>query len=219
MPKRKSPRAKSHRKRARLALKPDPRSMASAIRDFLVNAGIDVSHPQLRETPERVAQSWSEEFLDGYRAEPSHILRDSFDVEGQPHEGSSSGLILAKDIPFHGLCPHHLLPLQGLAHIGYLPNGKLVPFSSLVRLLDCFAHRLEIQETVTKQVAEALMTHLGVQGAATLLESEQTCMTLRGVKRLGTRIVTSHFAGAFESSAHLRSEFLRSVGKLDQERV
>lgn len=189
--------------------------MANAIRKFLETAGIDVKQPQLVDTPDRVAQSWSQEFLDGYQSDPATILQDSFDAEGEPGE-SSSGLILAKDIPFHGLCPHHLLPLQGRAHIGYLPNGKLVPFSSLVRLLDCFAHRLEVQETVTQQVTEALMTHLGVRGAATLLESEQTCMTLRGVKRLGTRIVTSHFAGAFESRADLRSEFLRSVGKLDE---
>ena len=190
--------------------------MATAIRSFLETAGIDVSQPQLLDTPERVAQSWSQEFFDGYNADPSLILQDSFDAaDGGPSE-SSSGLILAKDIPFHGLCPHHLLPLQGLAHIGYLPNGKLVPFSSLVRLLDCFAHRLEVQETVTMRVAEALMTHLGVKGAATVLESEQTCMTLRGVKRLGTRIVTSRFAGAFESRADLRSEFLRSIGNLEQ---
>ena len=215
MLKRKSPRAKSSRKRSRSTRTPDERSMATAIRSFLETAGIDVSQPQLRDTPERVAQSWSQEFFDGYNADPSLILQDSFDADGEPSE-SSSGLILAKDIPFHGLCPHHLLPLQGLAHIGYLPNGKLVPFSSLVRLLDCFAHRLDVQETVTKRVAEALMTHLGVRGAATLLESEQTCMTLRGVKRLGTRIVTSHFAGAFESRADLRSEFLRSVGDLEQ---
>ena len=216
MPKRKSPRAKSSRKRSRPAPTPDEHSMATAIRSFLETAGIDVSQPQLLDTPERVAQSWSQEFFDGYNADPSLILQDSFDdADGGPSE-SSSGLILAKDIPFHGLCPHHLLPLQGLAHIGYLPNGKLVPFSSLVRLLDCFAHRLEVQETVTMRVAEALMTHLGVKGAATVLESEQTCMTLRGVKRLGTRIVTSHFAGAFESRADLRSEFLRSIGNLEQ---
>ena len=188
--------------------------MAKAVRRFLETAGLDIDHPQLRDTPERVAQSWSEEFLDGYQADPKEILQDCFDAEGGE---SSSGLILAKDIPFHGLCPHHLLPLQGRGHIGYLPNGKLVPFSSLVRLLDCFAHRLEVQETVTQQVAEALMTHLGVQGAATVLESEQTCMTLRGVKRLGTRIVTSHFVGIFESRSDLRSEFLRSIGTLEQD--
>ena len=84
--------------------------MATAIRSFLETAGIDVSQPQLRDTPERVAQSWSQEFFDGYNADPSLILQDSFDADGEPSE-SSSGLILAKDIPFHGLCPHHLLPL------------------------------------------------------------------------------------------------------------
>jgi GTP cyclohydrolase I len=188
--------------------------MSGAIRTFLETAGVDVNQPQLVDTPERVAQSWRDEFLDGYDADPARILRDSFEADGSRLK-RSSGLVLVKDIPFHGLCPHHLLPLQGLAHIGYLPDGKLVPFSGLVRLLDCFAHRLEVQETVTKQVAEALMTYLGVKGAATVLESEQTCMTLRGVKRLGARVVTSHFAGAFASRADLRSEFLRSVGSVE----
>ena len=186
------------------------------MRTFLETAGIDLTQPQLVDTPQRVAQSWSQEFLDGYQADPAVILKDSFDADDEPGE-STSGLIVAKDIPFHGMCPHHLLPLQGMAHIGYLPNGKLVPFSALVRLLDCFAHRLEVQETVTKQVAEALMTHLEVQGAATFLESEQTCMTLRGVKRLGTRIVTSHFAGVFETRPDLRTEFLRSLGKVEED--
>ncbi|MFQ5933003.1 MAG: GTP cyclohydrolase I [Nitrospiraceae bacterium] len=219
MPKRKRPptkRRSSTRPNRRSGRTPsfDLRSMSGAIQTFLETAGIDLSQPQLVDTPDRVARSWREEFLDGYDADPAAILRDSFEADGT-RLSRASGLVLVKDIPFHGLCPHHLLPLQGLAHIGYLPDGKLVPFSGLVRLLDCFAHRLEVQETVTKQVAEALMTHLGVKGAASVLEAEQTCLTLRGVKRLGTRIVTSHFAGVFASSADLRSEFLRSVGSLE----
>jgi GTP cyclohydrolase I len=188
--------------------------MSEAIRNFLESAGIDLNQPQLIDTPDRVARSWREELLDGYDADPALILKDSFEADRNRLK-LASGLVLVKDIPFHGLCPHHLLPLQGVAHIGYLPDGKLVPFSGLVRLLDCFAHRLEVQETVTKRVAEALMTHLGVKGAASVLESEQTCMTLRGVKRRGTRIVTSHFAGKFASRADLRSEFLRSIGRLE----
>ena len=194
---------------------PDLRSMSDAIRAFLAEAGIDTTHPQLIDTPERVARSWTEEFFDGYDADPAVILRDNFDADERA-SAESSGLVLAKDIPFHGLCPHHLLPLQGRAQIGYLPNGKLVPFSGLVRLLDCFAHRLEVQETVTKQVAEALVEHLGVKGAASILESEQTCMTLRGVKRRGTRIVTTHFAGIFTSRPDLRSEFLQSAGRPEE---
>lgn len=192
----------------------DLEAMGRAIRDFLKAAGMDLTHPHLSGTPERVAKAWSEEFLDGFETEPDSILRDSFDVEGVRADGSSE-IVLAKDIPFHGLCPHHLLPFQGVAHIGYVPDSKLAPFSGLARLLDCYAHRLEVQETITRQVAEGLVAYLGAKGAAAVLESEHTCMTVRGVKRRGTRIVTTHFAGEFGTRADLRRDFLRLVEKVD----
>jgi GTP cyclohydrolase I len=188
--------------------------MARAIRDFLDAAGIDMNHPQLVGTPERVAKAWSEELLDGYGSDPMDILKESFDA-GETCAEPASEVVLAKDIPFHGLCPHHLLPFQGVAHIGYLPNQKLAPFSGLARIVDCFAHRLEVQETITRQVAEALVDHLGAKGAAVVLESEQTCMTVRGVKRRGTRIITTHFAGAFNAQVDLRQDFLRLIEKVD----
>ena len=191
----------------------DAPGMARAIRAFLEAADVDLSHPELAGTPDRVAQAWCEEFLDGYRVDPGALLRESVLVTD--NDPSASGLVLVKGIPFHGVCPHHLLPFQGLAHIGYLPDGRLAAFSALVRLLDAFAHRLELQETVTRQVAEALVHHLGVRGAACVLESEQPCLTLRGVKRRGTRILTSHFAGDLASRKDLRADFLRSIGKLD----
>ncbi|MFQ5790499.1 MAG: GTP cyclohydrolase I [Acidobacteriota bacterium] len=192
----------------------DLEGMSRAIRSFLESAGIDLAQPELAGTPERVARAWNEEFLDGYEADPGLILQDSFAANGVSAK-HSSGMVVVKGVPFHGLCPHHLLPYHGLAHIGYLPSDRLAPFSGLVRLLDCFAHRLEVQETVTQQVAEALTAHLGAKGAAAVLESEQTCMTLRGVKRRGTRTVTSHFSGAFTSRPDLRNEFLRSIGKFE----
>jgi GTP cyclohydrolase I len=188
--------------------------MARAIREFLVAAGIDVGHSHLLGTPERVAKAWSDELLDGYDSDPAEILQESFDAE-ESQGDSASEIVLAKDIPFHGLCPHHLLPFQGEAHIGYIPGRKLAPFSGLARIVDCFAHRLEVQETITRQVAEALVTHLGAKGAAVVLESEQTCMTVRGVKRRGTRIVTTHFAGVFGTEADLRHDFLRLIEKVD----
>jgi GTP cyclohydrolase I len=188
--------------------------MARAIHDFLAAAGIDMGHSHLVGTPERVAKAWSDELLDGYDSDPAEILRENFDAE-EPPGGPMSEIVLAKDIPFHGLCPHHLLPFQGEAHIGYIPSGKLAPFSGLARLVDCFAHRLEVQETITRQVADALVTHLGAKGAAVVLESEQTCMTVRGVKRRGTRIITTHFAGVFGAEADLRHDFLRLIEKVD----
>jgi GTP cyclohydrolase I len=212
MKKRRKPALK--RRRAADRHRFDLEAMARSIRAFLQSAGMDLKHPQLARTPERVAQAWYEDFLDGYRADPAELLRTSFAAEGG-RAPATSEMVVVKAIPFHGMCPHHLLPYQGLAHIGYLPNGRLAPFSGLVRLLDCYAHRLEVQETITRQVADALLAHLQVRGAACVLESEQACVSLRGVKRRGSRIVTSHFAGQFATRGELRSEFLRSIGKLD----
>ena len=191
----------------------DLESMARAIREFLLAASVDLDNPHLKGTPERVAKAWSEELLDGFDKDPASVLRDTFAFDEVIAEDTSE-VILAKDVPFHGLCPHHLLPFQGVAHIGYLPNRKIAPFSGLARLLDCFAHRLEVQETITRQVAEGLVTYLDAKGAAAVLESEQTCMTVRGVKRRGTRIVTTHFSGVFGSQADLRRDFLRLIEKI-----
>ena len=192
----------------------DLAAMGRAIQKFLESAGIDMGQPNLAGTPDRVARTWSKEFLDGYEADPALILRDSVET-GREVRRSDTEMVLAKGVPFHGLCPHHLLPFQGIVHLGYLPHLKLAPFSGLVRLVDCFAHRLELQETITRQLAEALVTHLGARGAASVLESEHTCMTLRGVKPRGSRIATSHFTGVFASRADLRSEFLRLIGRID----
>lgn len=190
----------------------DLESMARAIREFLEAAGVDLENPHLEGTPQRVAKAWSEDLLDGLDTDPTLALGDTFAVEETSAEKTSE-IVLAKDIPFHGLCPHHLLPFQGVAHIGYLPKRRIAPFSGLARLLDCFSHRLEVQETITRQVAEGLVDYLDAKGAAAVLESEQTCMTVRGVKRRGTRIVTTHFSGVFGSRADLRSDFLRLVEK------
>jgi GTP cyclohydrolase I len=192
----------------------DLESMARAIRDLLVAARVDPENPHLVGTPERVAKAWSDELLDGYRSDPAKILQDSYDAE-ESRRGAVSEIVLAKDIPFHGLCPHHLLPFQGVAHIGYIPARRLAPFSALARVVDCYAHRLEIQETITRQVADALIEHLDAKGAAVVLESEQTCMTVRGVKRRGTSIITTHFAGVFGAEPDLRRDFLRLIEKAD----
>ena len=190
----------------------DLESMARAIREFLEAAGVDLKNPHLEGTPQRVAKAWSEELLDGLETDPALILADTFAVEETSGEDTSE-IVIAKDISFHGLCPHHLLPFQGVAHIGYLPKRKIAPFSGLARLLDCFSHRLEVQETITRQVAEGLVTYLDAKGAAAVLESEQTCMTVRGVKRRGSRIVTTHFSSVFGSRADLRRDFLRLIEK------
>src|SRR3989304_3392868 len=123
MAKRKPPPTRSGRGKNRPVRPPGVRSMSAPTRTFLEKAGIDVSLPQLLDTPQRVAQSWSEEFLDGYHADPLLILQDSFETDGRPAEGSSD-LVLVKDIPFHALCPHHLLPPQGRARTACVPDGQ-----------------------------------------------------------------------------------------------
>jgi GTP cyclohydrolase I len=181
--------------------------MRAAIRSFLEACGLDVAGTHLEETPDRVARVWLSSFLDGYDANPQAIFSEAYPLR----PGESAGTVLLKGIPFHGLCPHHLLPYHGLAHIGYLPGKKLASLSSLARLVDCYAHRLEIQETVTRQIAAGLTRHLGALGAAVCLETDQLCMTMRSPERKGTRTITQRFTGAFTKRSELRCEFLQSL--------
>ena len=185
---------------------PDAAGMGTAIRDFLRAAGVDIEGTELSETPSRVARAWTESFLDGYRADPADLFAETYPVPSGPRS-----MVLLKAIPFHGLCPHHLLPFYGRAHVAYLPGKKIASLSSLARLVDVYAHRLEIQETVTRQIADALTRHLRAQGAAVALETDQLCMTMRHPGRKGTRTITQHFTGAFARKSKLRLEFLKSL--------
>lgn len=185
---------------------PDLRRMGTAIADFLRAAGVAVEGEELERTPARVARAWASSFLDGYRADAGDILAETYPVPSGPKT-----TVLLKAIPFHGLCPHHLLPFHGRAHVAYIPGKKLASLSSLARLVDAFAHRLEIQETVTRQIAEALTKHLGAEGAAVALEADQLCLTLRHPHRKGARTVTQHFTGVFARKSDLRLEFLKSL--------
>lgn len=182
-------------------------AMRSAIRDFLRAAGFQVDGTELEATPDRVARVFREVFLDGYDADPAKVFEEAYPVT----DASPSQTVLLKGIPFHGLCPHHLLPYRGLAHLAYVPGKKLASLSSLARLVDCYAHRLEIQETVTRQIAESIQKHLGAAGAAVALETDQTCMTMRNPERGGTRTITQHFTGVFAKRGDLRLEFLKSL--------
>jgi GTP cyclohydrolase IA len=182
--------------------------MRNAIRDFLGASGHEVEGTDLQETPDRVARLFRESFLDGYDADPARIFHEAYPVSGS---GTTSGPVILEAIPFHGICPHHLLPYRGLAHIAYFPGRKVASLSSLARLVDCFAHRLEIQETVTRQIAEALMQHLGAAGCAAILDTDQLCMTMRSPDRRGTRTVTQHFTGTYAKRSELRLELLASL--------
>ena len=182
--------------------------MRDALADFLAAAGLDpAQHPELRQTPEIAAHAWAEEFLDGYRADPHEILAERFAApRGQ-------GLVVLAGLDYQGVCPHHLLPYGGVAHVAYLPGAHVVGFGQIVRLLDCLSHRLALQEDLARQLADALMDGLGARGAGVLLEAEQACVALRGGKRKGSRAVAEAFAGALAADAELRARFLSAARK------
>jgi GTP cyclohydrolase I len=186
----------------------DVAAMERAVRTFLQAAGLEVEGTHLEETPELVSRAWIQSFLDGYEKNPSEILKSTYPV---PESSATPGMVILKNVPFHGMCPHHLLPFHGIAHVAYLPERLLASLSSLARLIDCFAHRLEIQETVTRQIAEAIDEHLGARGAFVVLDADQTCLTTRGIEKEGARTVTQHFTGTFLDESVLRSEIFASL--------
>jgi len=182
-----------------------PRSQAErarmALRTLLEVIGEDPDREGLRDTPDRVLRSW-EEIFSGYGQDPAEILATTFEeVEGYQE------FVLLKDIPFHSTCEHHMLPFDGVAHIAYLPDDRVVGLSKLARLVDCFARRLQIQERMTQHIVQALMLHLGAKGAAVMIEGVHGCMTCRGVRKEGSAMVTVAFEGDYQDPAR-RTEFL-----------
>ena len=177
--------------------------MAAAVQAFLDAAGMPRGG-DLQRTPERVAQAWRDDFLDGYRASPDAAL-------GALHRAPGSNLVCATGIDFHSSCPHHLLPYRGLAHLAYLPGTGVVGFSRLARLVDALAHRLVLQETLARQIAEALNRGARALGAACVLEAEQACLSCRGEARARAVTRTEAYVGRFSRSAELRGRFAAAI--------
>ena len=167
--------------------------------------------PDLAGTPDRVAEAWLEDLLDGYRQDPAAILAEAMPARGKD-------LVAVTGIDFHSMCPHHLLPSRGVAHVAYVPGGKVVGFGQLARLVDCFAHRLVLEEDLARQVAEALVRELGARGAACLLDAEQTCLSVRGEQRRAARAHAQCFLGALDADAPLQRRFLALVGEASRKR-
>lgn len=171
-----------------------------AVRTLLEIIGEDPDREGLRDTPERLLRSWEELFA-GYSQDPAEILSTTFEeVEGYQEQ------ILLRDIPFDSTCEHHLLPVEGVVHIAYLPDNRVVGLSKLARLVECYARRLQLQERMTQHIAQALMTHLGAKGAAVMVEGTHGCMTCRGVRKQGSVMVTTAFEGEF-AQPERRNEF------------
>ena len=167
----------------------------AAVRELLFAIGEDPDREGLRETPGRVARA-ARELYAGLNQDPADVLSTTFSID---HEE----LIILRDIPMYSTCEHHLLPFHGVAHIGYIPaeDGKVPGLSKLGRLVEVFARRPQVQEQITTQVADALVTHLGAQGVIVVIEAEHLCMSMRGVQKPGSRTITSAVRGQLRDPA------------------
>ncbi|MHC4442297.1 MAG: GTP cyclohydrolase I FolE [Planctomycetota bacterium] len=176
----------------------DLEQIAEAVRKILVAVGENPDREGLVDTPMRVARMYSE-LLSGLHDDP-HKHLDAFFTEQYDE------LVVLRDIPFNSLCEHHLMPFEGLAHVAYLPDGKVVGISKLARVVDTFARRPQVQERMTNQIADILTKSLSAKGVAVVLEATHTCMTCRGVRKPGSIMVTSALRGTCKSDARTRSE-------------
>jgi len=179
----------------------DTDAIAQAVRQILQAVGEDPDRQGLKDTPARVARMYAELF-DGIDHDASSYLKVHFDEQYDE-------MVVLRDIPFHSVCEHHLLPFMGKAHVAYLPDGKVVGISKLARTVDTFAHRPQVQERLTCQIADALMDELGARGVGVILEATHTCMTIRGVRKPGAEMVTSVMRGLFKSNLATRTEAMK----------
>ena len=185
---------------ARKYKKIDSERIRKAVAEILSAIGEDVQREGLRDTPDRVARMYAE-LCGGMYEDPKTHLRSVFTEKYDE-------IVLLRDIPFYSLCEHHILPFIGEAHVAYLPTGQVLGVSKLARLVDCFAHRLQTQERLTGQIADYLMQNLKPMGVAVVLQASHSCMTIRGIKKPGSMMVTSALRGLFKKDARSRNEVL-----------
>src|SRR5882672_3119779 len=174
-----------------------------AVREILISIGEDPDREGLIRTPNRVARAYAE-LLAGMKEDPRIHLQTVFNERYDE-------VVLLRDIQFHSLCEHHLLPFMGKAHVAYLPDGKVVGLSKLARLVEGFARRPQVQERLTTQIADAIMEELNPIGAACVIEATHTCMTIRGAKKHGSTMVTSALRGIFKENHSSRAELLALI--------
>ena len=178
--------------------------MPELVELMLVELGEDPERQGLRATPERVARALRE-LTDGYGVRPADV------IAGAVFDQDYDEMVLVKDIPFYSLCEHHMLPFFGSCHVGYLPKGRVVGLSKIPRLVEVFSRRLQIQEQLTRQVAEALNAALEPRGVGVVAEARHLCMEMRGVQKPGGQLITSCMLGTFRKDARTRGEFLELV--------
>jgi GTP cyclohydrolase I len=180
--------------------KVDTEKIKKAAKDILVAIGEDTNREGLKQTPERVARMY-EELLGGMHEDPAIHLKSIFNE-------NYDEIVLLRNIPFYSVCEHHLMPFIGSAHVAYLPSGMILGVSKLARIVDCFARRLQTQERLTFQIADFIMDSLKPQGVTVVLEASHSCMTIRGIKKPGSVMVTSALRGIFKRDPRSRNEVL-----------
>jgi len=187
--------------------RPNPKPgdpIAELVDSLLVELGENPRRQGLRATPDRVSRALRE-LTDGYGVKPEDVIADA--IFDQDYDE----MVVVKDVPFYSLCEHHMLPFFGHVHVGYLPKGKVVGLSKIPRLVEVFSHRLQIQEQLTNQVADALNMALAPRGVGVVVEARHLCTEMRGVETPGGRMITSCMLGTFRRDPRTRSEFLDLV--------
>ena len=181
----------------------DKQKVEQAIRLLLEGIGEDTEREGLKDTPDRIARMCME-IYGGLDEEADHHLAKQFEVE-------NNEMVLEKDITFYSMCEHHMLPFYGKAHVAYIPDGTVVGLSKLARTVEVFARRLQMQEQLTDQIADALMDELGVKGAMVMVQAEHMCMTMRGIKKPGSQTVSIAARGCFIDNEALQNTFFQML--------
>ena len=182
----------------------DAPAFERAITDLLGACGVTTDSAHTGRTAQRVRELWQKRLLGGYDLDPAEVLGEGFADERRD-------MVVVRGIAVHGVCPHHLVPFRGVAHVAYIPGGRLHGFGRIARLVDVISHRFTYQEWMTRDIADALMEHGKAAGAACVVEAEQLCLLLGEDRRGDERVVTQAFSGEFERSAQARNEFLHAI--------
>ena len=183
----------------------DGAAFERAIRDLLYACGIAPEGVHTGNTPRRVRELWERRLLGGYALDAADVLGPGFDDPRQD-------MVVVRVIAVHGVCPHHLVPFRGIAHVAYIPGGRLHGFGRIARLVDAIGHRLTYQEWMTRDIADAMVAHGRARGAACVIEAEQLCLLLGEDRRGDERVYTQAFAGCFNDDDQVRAEFIRAIG-------
>ena len=178
--------------------------MEEYYKNLIKSVGEDANRAGLKNTPQRAAKAFKY-LTSGYTQDPRKVINDAL------FTSDNDEMIIVKDIELYSLCEHHMLPFFGKCHIGYLPDGKIIGLSKVARIVDIFARRLQVQENLTKQIAETLLNHIGAKGIGVVIEAKHLCMMMRGVEKQNSIMITSCMLGDFRSQASTRSEFLSLI--------